>query len=102
MAYKKISIGILGSTGSIGRTSLSILEKYRKNFSIDLLSCQKNIHIIDKQIKNFSPKFVLYWDNLYFCFISYVMMCSWPERSRYGHGATVWEVHHRGDSESWT
>ena len=59
MAYKKISIGILGSTGSIGRTSLSILEKYRKNFSIDLLSCQKNIHIIDKQIKNFSPKFVI-------------------------------------------
>ena len=34
MAIKKINIGVVGSTGSIGKTSLKIFKKYKKKFNI--------------------------------------------------------------------
>ena len=60
MSYqnKKISVAILGSTGSIGKTTLKILSKYRNFFNVDLLSCNNN-HLIFNQIKQFLPKYVI-------------------------------------------
>ena len=37
MATKKINIGVVGSTGSVGKTSLKIFKKYKKQFNIELL-----------------------------------------------------------------
>ena len=45
---------ILGSTGSIGITTLEILRK-KKIFEINLLSADKNFNLICNQIKEFSP-----------------------------------------------
>ena len=50
---------ILGSTGSIGRQTLEILRKDKKNFDFVLLSTDKNIKLLLKQIKIFKLKNVV-------------------------------------------
>ena len=47
---------ILGSTGSIGKQTLEIIKKDRNKFKILLLSTDKNINVISKQIKTFKVK----------------------------------------------
>ena len=44
-------IAILGSTGSIGQSSLDIIKKNSKEFNIILLSANSNYTLIKKQIK---------------------------------------------------
>ena len=52
----KKKIAILGSTGSIGRTLLNILNKEKKNFEIILLAANKSNEILLKQAKAFNVK----------------------------------------------
>ena len=59
---KKIKIAVLGSTGSIGKTSLKIISKHRKKFDVSLLSCDKNFAVIFNQIKKFKPLFAIVSD----------------------------------------
>ena len=47
---------ILGSTGSIGSQTLEILKKDKRNFKFVLLSTNKNINLLSKQIKIFDVK----------------------------------------------
>ena len=58
----KKKIAILGSTGSIGNTTLDIILKNRNSFQVDLLSTNKNIHELKKQIKLFKVKNVIIHD----------------------------------------
>ena len=67
----KKRIAILGSTGSIGKTTLRIVQKDIKNFEIVLLTTNNNIHELQKQIKIFKPKNVLIHNKkTYLSFIS--------------------------------
>jgi len=50
---------ILGSTGSIGKQTLEIIDKDKKNFQIVLLSTDKNIKVLSKQIKKFNVKNII-------------------------------------------
>jgi 1-deoxy-D-xylulose-5-phosphate reductoisomerase len=52
----KKKIAILGSTGSIGKTTMDILSQNKKNFEVVLLTSNKNINEIIKQTKNFNVK----------------------------------------------
>jgi 1-deoxy-D-xylulose-5-phosphate reductoisomerase len=52
----KKTISILGSTGSIGLTTLDIINNKKNYFQIELLSANKNFNLICKQIKNYNPK----------------------------------------------
>ena len=54
---KKISI--LGSTGSIGLTTLKIIKKKKSFFNINLLSANKNFKLICNQINQYKPKYFL-------------------------------------------
>ena len=47
---------ILGSTGSIGKQTLDVIKEDKKNFKVILLSTDKNIDLISKQIKSFKVK----------------------------------------------
>jgi len=47
---------ILGSTGSIGKQTLEIIKKDKNKFKILLLSTDKNIKLLSKQIKTFKVK----------------------------------------------
>ena len=49
----KRRIIILGSTGSIGKSTLDIIEKDIKNFSIVLLTANNNYTTLAKQAKKF-------------------------------------------------
>ena len=55
----KKKIAILGSTGSIGRTSLNIFQKNLKEFNITLLSANSNYSSINSQIKKYKPKYFI-------------------------------------------
>ena len=55
----KKKIVILGSTGSIGKQTLDIIKNNKKKFNVILLSTNKNINEISKQIKLFKPKYLI-------------------------------------------
>ena len=56
---KKTSIAILGSTGSIGKTSIEIFKLKKKDFNIVLLSANTNYREIKKQLKVLKPKYFI-------------------------------------------
>jgi 1-deoxy-D-xylulose-5-phosphate reductoisomerase len=55
----KKKIVILGSTGSIGKNLINILKKDQANIQLSLISCNKNIKELLKQIKLFKVKNVI-------------------------------------------
>ena len=55
---RKKKICILGSTGSIGRTTLEIILKNKKDFDVVLLSGNNNVELLISQAKKFKPKYV--------------------------------------------
>ena len=58
----KTLITILGSTGSIGLSVLSILEKKKNLFKINLLLANKNLKLICYQIRRYKPKIYVVQD----------------------------------------
>jgi 1-deoxy-D-xylulose-5-phosphate reductoisomerase len=69
----KKKICILGSTGSIGVSTLEVIYKNKKNFDIILLSCNSNYKLLISQAIKFKPKYI-YSSNIilikkieYFC-----------------------------------
>ena len=55
----KKKIAILGSTGSIGKSTLEVIKKDKKNFDIVLLTASNNYKKIIQQAKEFKVKNVL-------------------------------------------
>ena len=55
----KKKIIVLGSTGSIGSTTISIIKKDQKTFKIELLSTNKNIYKVFNQARLFKVKNVI-------------------------------------------
>ncbi len=49
-------IAILGSTGSIGRSSLQVIEQFSDSFQVVALAAGKNIDLLAEQIHRFRPK----------------------------------------------
>ncbi len=54
----KKKVCILGSTGSIGVSTLNILSKDKKNFDVELLSANQNFKLLLKQARVFKPKYI--------------------------------------------
>ena len=55
-------LSILGSTGSIGLTTLKIIDKKKKFFKPYIFSANKNYNEICKQIKLYRPRYFLVSD----------------------------------------
>jgi len=49
------NISILGSTGSIGQSTLSVVEKYPDRFKVVGLAAGNNIELLEKQVRRFKP-----------------------------------------------
>ena len=49
-------IAILGSTGSIGRSTLKVIEKYPDRFQIVSMAAGRNVELLAEQIRRFRPK----------------------------------------------
>ena len=59
-------ISILGSTGSVGLSTLKIIDKKKKLFRPLIFSANKNFILINKQIKKYKPEiFVIRDQNIY-------------------------------------
>lgn len=55
-------ICILGSTGSIGTQTLDIVRAYSKDLQVVSMSAAKNVELMEKQVREFSPKAVCMFD----------------------------------------
>lgn len=58
----KFKVAILGSTGSIGKNLLKIINKNKKKFEIVLLTANKNSKLLLKQAKIFNVKNLIITD----------------------------------------
>ena len=65
----KKKIVILGSTGSIGKTTFNIIKQDKKNFEVVLLATNKNVNEIMKQIKIFNVKNLIISDKKKYLFL---------------------------------
>ena len=59
----KKKIAILGSRGSIGKSTLEIIRRDKKNFDVILLSAKNNYKKLFQQVKEFNVKNVLIYDD---------------------------------------
>lgn len=55
-------ISILGSTGSIGSSTLDIISQHRETFCVEVLTAQSNAAKLIEQAKRFKPKAVVIGD----------------------------------------
>lgn len=51
-------IAILGSTGSIGRSALRVIERHPDKFKVIALTAYENGELLEQQAKKFKPQFV--------------------------------------------
>ena len=56
---KHKSLGILGSTGSIGVQTLSLIKKEKNKIRLVFISCYRNISLLKKQVQLYKPKYIL-------------------------------------------
>ena len=59
-------IAILGSTGSIGKSTLDVISKNRKNFDIVLLSANNNYKKLIQQAKKFKARNIIIKNELHY------------------------------------
>jgi 1-deoxy-D-xylulose-5-phosphate reductoisomerase len=69
----KKKIAIFGSTGSIGKCLVNIINKDKKNFEVILLTANKDIKELLKQIKNFKVKNIIVTNNNKFKIIKKIL-----------------------------
>ena len=55
----KKKIAILGSTGSIGKTTFNIIKKNKKDFKVVLLTTNKNVNLVIKQARILKVKNII-------------------------------------------
>ena len=53
-----MNIAILGSTGSIGHSTLEVVRQNKNDFSVNLLTAKTNHKLLIEQCKEFNPTFV--------------------------------------------
>jgi 1-deoxy-D-xylulose-5-phosphate reductoisomerase len=53
---------ILGSSGSIGVNSLNVIRNFPDRFSVEALTVNSNIDLLEQQINEFSPSVVVVTD----------------------------------------
>jgi 1-deoxy-D-xylulose-5-phosphate reductoisomerase len=52
------NISILGSTGSIGQSTLSVVEKFPDRFKVVALAAGNNVEVLEKQVRQFRPSII--------------------------------------------
>lgn len=56
-------VAILGSTGSIGRNALRVIEALHPDYEVIALSAHNNIHLLAEQAAKFNPRYLAVTDN---------------------------------------
>jgi len=58
----KKKVILLGSTGSIGVSTLEAIENQRDEFEVVGLACRENTHLFNEQTRKFEPRFACLFD----------------------------------------
>lgn len=56
------NLSILGSTGSIGRNALTVVEQFPDRFSVKALTAKTNVSLLAEQIQRFDPEIAAVFD----------------------------------------
>ena len=56
------TIGILGSTGSVGKQSLEVISNHKNKFNVKFLAANSNIDLLIEQTEKFKPEFICIYD----------------------------------------
>lgn len=54
----KKAVNILGSTGSIGVSTLEVIRQFPDSFEVAALGCGRNVRLLAEQIREFTPRVV--------------------------------------------
>ena len=60
------NIALLGSTGSIGRQTLEVVEEFPQDFKVQILAAHGNWQLIMEQAKRFAPHYIVLTDTAAF------------------------------------
>ena len=60
---KPRQVAILGSTGSIGRSALEVLQSHRGRFELACISCHQQLDLFQKQCQEYRPKLAVVTDS---------------------------------------
>lgn len=55
-------VAVLGSTGSIGTSTLQIIKHFPEQFSVKVLAAHRNLELLSEQILDFHPELVAVYD----------------------------------------
>ena len=55
----KKNISILGSTGSVGKSTLNVIRRFKDKFKVGALAAHSNIELLEKQIQEFQPEIIV-------------------------------------------
>ena len=58
-----MNINIFGSTGTIGKNTLELIDKSFPKIKINLLCAKTNLPLLKKQIHKFKPKYAFLYDS---------------------------------------
>ncbi|MCX7856803.1 MAG: 1-deoxy-D-xylulose-5-phosphate reductoisomerase [Deltaproteobacteria bacterium] len=58
----KKKVVVLGSTGSIGKATLRVIDEQKDRFEVLGLSCKENVKTLNEQIERFRPRYVCVFD----------------------------------------
>ena len=58
-----MNINIYGSTGVIGKKTLSLIDKNFPDLKIGLLCAKSNLKLLTQQIKKYKPKYAFLYDH---------------------------------------
>jgi len=61
----KKAVNILGSTGSIGVSTLEVVRQFPDSFEVAALGCGRNIRLLAEQIREFQPRVVSVIDKVH-------------------------------------
>ncbi len=66
------NIGILGSTGSIGKQTLDVISNHPEKFNVRFLAANSSAEILVSQCKKFNPEYVCIYDESKYHFLKKV------------------------------
>ena len=53
-----VGVAVLGSTGSIGRSTLTVLDRHRERFRVVALTAHTNAELLREQVGHWRPAYV--------------------------------------------
>ena len=66
-----MDINIYGSTGTIGKKTLALIDKNFPNYNVNLLCAKSNLKLLTQQINKFKPKYAFLYDHKKFTNLNY-------------------------------